>query len=192
MKKFIFSAFWFVIVWPCFATASAQIGVEGGPIEIRAQELEVINSHRRATYRGNVIAYQGEATLQSERLTIHFAKNEEGTASEEVTDIPAIDDTETTELAEENETGLAAQFGQPTRFVAETDVVYSTSEETAVGDFGVYDFVTDTITLTGNVALNREGSWAIGKKLVINVGDGRSYLDGDSQTRVNSRFQLEE
>ena len=60
-----------------------------------------------------------------------------------------------------------------------------TPELKAKGDRGVYELATDTITMTGNVALMRERDVAEGETLRMEVKNRRTTLEGGSgRTRM--------
>ena len=62
--------------WPVQAApASAQIGKNGGPVDIESDQLQVIDAERKAVFSGNVDAQQGDARLKSRVLTVFFAQN---------------------------------------------------------------------------------------------------------------------
>ncbi|MDX2481420.1 MAG: lipopolysaccharide transport periplasmic protein LptA [Desulfuromusa sp.] len=47
------------------------------PIEITAQQLEVLQQQRQSIFTGNVVAKQGEMTLYAEKLIVVFQKNQD-------------------------------------------------------------------------------------------------------------------
>lgn len=74
-----------IVVWLGFGVtaARAQFDLEGRhdttlPIEITADGLEVQRDQRRAIFRGNVDAVQGEMHLKADQLTVIYAKGEDG------------------------------------------------------------------------------------------------------------------
>lgn len=142
----------------CLASgvAEAQLGATSGPIEIRADQLEVLDAERRAVYSGNVDATQGEARLRADRLVIEFdPPQSQGAAGD----------------------GLGSGFGEVRRLIAERNVYYITPGEKVRGDRAEYDYVADTITLTGDVVLSRGEEGVInGTRLVLEVGSGRATV----------------
>ncbi len=73
-------------------------------------------------------------------------------------------------------------------------VTVRSPSETARGDFGVYDVRRRTITLIGDVRLERGGSSLSGARLTIDMNSGRAVVDGgaagigESGGRVTGRF----
>ena len=80
---------------------------------------------------------------------------------------------------------VGGSFGQIESMTAEGDVFYVTPELKAKGDQGVYVATTDTITMTGNVALMRGRDVAEGEVLKLEITNRRTTLDGgDGRTRM--------
>lgn len=136
--------------------ASAQLSAEGGPILTDQDKLELVQSENTAYLVGNVAIRQGESQLRADRVTIKFAKSEsEGK-------------------------GLRGQMGEIQEIIADGNVYYITPEMKAKSDKGNYKVASDTITMSGRVALMRGEDVAEGATLRIEVGKGRTVLDGGS------------
>ena len=130
----------------------------GGPIDITADELEVVDANKQATWKGNVEAKQGESRMRTPILNVFFAQREGAPAQ------PASG-------------GVAGQnWGQIQRMEAEGPVYYVTPTQTARGDHGTYIAATDTITLTGNVVVAQDKNVLQGEKLVIETKTGKSTM----------------
>lgn len=142
------------------APASAQISSDGGPIYINSERTESLERERKVLLVGNVDIRQGTARLRADTVTIQFAPQQEGTAA-----APA-------------QGGVAGSFGQVQTMLAEGNVYYVTPELKAKGDRGIYEIATDTITMTGNVALMRDRDVAEGQRLIMEVGSRRTRLEG--------------
>jgi len=145
------------------APAFAQISSEGGPIYINSSRTESLENERKVLLVGNVDIQQGTARLRADTVTILFKPSAGGAGSSSV----------------------IGGFGQVETIVAEGNVYYVTPELKAKGDRGVYQLATDTITITGNVALMRERDVAEGETLRMEVKSRRSTLEGGSgRTRM--------
>jgi lipopolysaccharide export system protein LptA len=143
--------------------ALAQISSEGGPIYINSARTESIQNERKVVLIGDVDIQQGTARLRANTVTIRFL--------------------EATGASQTNT--VAGGFGQVENIVAEGNVYYVTPELKAKGDRGVYEIATDTITMTGNVALMRERDVAEGQTLRMEVKNRRTTLEGGSgRTRM--------
>ncbi|MFN4185779.1 MAG: LptA/OstA family protein [Hyphomonas sp.] len=139
------------------APAFAQISSEGGPIYINSERTESLERERKVLLVGNVDIRQGTARLRADTVTILFA-GQQG-------DVPGAQ-------------GVAGGFGQVESILAEGNVYYVTPELKAKGDRGTYELATDTITMTGNVALMRDRDVAEGQTLRMEVTNRRTTLEG--------------
>ena len=142
--------------------AAAQISGQSGPIQIEADQLDFLDAEGKAIYLGNVDAIQGDARIRAEKLTIFFDKKTGGA---------------------NDATGIGSAVGDVQKLVAEGTVYYMTPNEQAKGNRGVYDYKSDTITLTGNVTVTRGENVIAGDKLVVDVANGRSRISSDSKKR---------
>lgn len=139
--------------------ALAQISSEGGPIYINSERTESLERDRKVLLVGNVDIRQGTARLRADTVTIQFAPQQGGASAQ-----PAQ--------------GVAGSFGQVETILAEGNVYYVTPELKAKGDRGIYELATDTITMTGNVALMRDRDVAEGQRLRMEVSNRRTTLEG--------------
>jgi len=145
------------------APAFAQISSEGGPIYINSARTESLENERKVLLIGNVDIQQGTARLRADTVTIRFTGKAAGSES----------------------TSIVGGFGQVENIVAEGSVYYVTPELKAKGDRGVYELATDTITMTGKVALMRERDVAEGETLRMEIKNRRTTLEGGSgRTRM--------
>ena len=142
--------------------ASAQVSGEGGPIRVNADRSEVSEKQRQVVLINNVDIMQGDARLRANRVVINYSGS---------------GDTQTS--------GLGG-FGDISSMDAVGEVFYVTPEIKATGDKGVYVAAEDTITLTGNVVLIRGEDVATGERLVMQLSEGRTVLDGgQGQVQMN-------
>jgi lipopolysaccharide export system protein LptA len=153
---------------------SGPLSGSGGPIDISANELEVIDADRRAVWKGNVEAKQGESRMRTPVLNVFFAPKAGGGSA------PAA-----------STGGVAGQdWGAIERMEAEGPVYYVTPTQSARGDHGTYIAASDTITLTGNVVVSQEKNVLQGEKLVIETKTGRSTMVSTAQGRnANGRVR---
>lgn len=135
--------------------AQAQIAGGGGPIDVTADELEMLDSQKTAVWRGNVEALQGQNRLLSDVLHVYFSGSGGGPASA-------------------GEQGLGKNWGDIQRMVAEGRVFFMSPTQTARGDHAVYEVVPDTITLTGDVVVVQGENVVKGNTLVIHVKTGQA------------------
>ena len=132
------------------------------PININADDLEVLRDQNLAVFSGNVVAVQGRIELRAEQLNVWYrppsdsGSNKTGSANSTIIRIDAID-----------------------------KVQVSSATETANGDMGVYDVAEQRLTLTGAVVMTRGQDVLRGNKLVMNLATGQSRISGG---RVHGRF----
>ncbi len=133
------------------------------PIEINADSLEVDQEKRIATFRGNVVAIQGDIRLRADTLRVHYREGEDR-GDEVGATIARID-----------------AFG---------NVFMSSPSETAQGEDGVYDVENRVITLLGSVVPTRGENVIRGHRLVLDLATGRSRVDGGATggERVRALF----
>ena len=141
-------------------TALAQVSGEGGPIRVKADKSEVLERERKVILIDNVDITQGDARLRADVVTLNYGSNQT------------------------SQTGLGSNFGDIQTMTARGNVFYITTDLKANGDVGVYNAETDTITLTGNVVLLRGEDVAKGESLTLNLGEGKTSLNGGSEGQV--------
>lgn len=147
--------------------AHAQLSSQGGPIQVDADNGEILDREKKAIYYGNVDVIQGDARLRADRIEVIYAGG--GEAS-----------------------GIGGSFGDLQTIVAIGDVFYVTPDFKARGDQGTYNATDGTITLTGNVIVNRGDDVAEGDQLVLILDEGRSVLSADDDGRVRTVLVPEE
>jgi len=138
-------------VAPAWPPAWAQ-GVQHDstlPIEITADRLDVVQDEQLATFTGNVDAVQGDLVLTSDQLRVYYRSSE---------DAPGI------------------TAGSIRRIEAAGNVFITSPEETAQGEFGVYDVDGGLLTLEGSVVLTRDQNVVRGERLEIELASGRSQM----------------
>lgn len=64
--------------------AKKEIGTGEQPLRVNAQTLEVDNKNQVITFKGNVIARQGEMTIQADIARVYYSKKEEGHEIKEI------------------------------------------------------------------------------------------------------------
>jgi lipopolysaccharide export system protein LptA len=138
------------------------------PIAIEADALEVFDKEQRAIYTGNVIVTQGDTVMKAKKMVIFYDKPAETAGAAASTSADA-------------DTTIR-------RVEADGDVVIIDKDQIATGDKGIYENATDTVTLTGNVALSKGQNVTKGSKLVYNLGNGVANVDAGATGRVSSSF----
>jgi lipopolysaccharide export system protein LptA len=126
--------------------ASAQVDTKSkAPIDITADEAEVVNSKCLTVWRGSAEAVQAQARLRADTITV-YATPKAGT----------------------NADGQPA-CGETQKIVAEGHVYYVTQQQNVRGDHAVYSQGDNQVVITGNVIVVQGNDVARGEKLTLNV-----------------------
>ncbi|HZK98634.1 MAG TPA: LptA/OstA family protein [Caulobacteraceae bacterium] len=136
------------------ARSSTPLDRSNGPIDITANEAEVVQSKCMAIWRGAAEALQGTSRLRADTITV-FSHPKAADAS-----------------------GQGA-CGGTDRIVADGHVYYVTPQQTAHGDHAVYSQPDDQIVLTGNVIVVQGDNVARGDRLTIKVSTKEARMDSD-------------
>lgn len=132
------------------------------PIEITADSLEVFRDQNKAIFTGDVDAVQGDMTLKSDVMVVHYKENK-GT---------------------KNKADAAmgpAGSNSIERIEAKGNVFLSTPEETAQGKTGDYNLDKKIVHLNENVILTKGKNVVKGDHLVYNLDTGHSKVWSDAE-----------
>ena len=144
------------------APASAQLAQNSdAPVDLTADELEVLNSQCLSIWRGSAEALQDNARLRADVLKTFF------------------------QVTGATRTGSATSTncGALARIEAEGNVFYVTPEQRVRGRHAVYDATNETITVTGDVVTAQGQNVLRGERLVINVRTGQAQMHTDVKGR---------
>lgn len=120
------------------------------PINFSATHLELQDKANRALLTGGVVVKQAEMTLSAARMTVTY-------------------------------TGQVVDGSpQVSRLDAAGNVVVTRPDQTARGNFGVYDLNKHVVTMLGAVTLTQQNNTVSGGRLTINLDTGRAVIDGSS------------
>ena len=155
-----------------FQTGFAQFGSQSStPIEIEADELEVQDKENIAVFGGNVVVKQGNAALQTSRLTVFYAQSALPT--------PAAAD-----AAAAGEAPQTPQNQRISRLKAEGKVLITSDGQSATGDNGLVNFDDRTLELSGNVTLSQDGNVVTGDVITVSLDTGVARVKSSSRVRV--------
>ncbi len=149
--------------------AAAQFAPNGGPIDITANELELVDAQHLAIWRGEVEALQGRNRMRADVLNVYF----NGKASSS---------------GASSGGAPGRNWGKVQRVEAEGHVFFITPTQTARGDHGLYELGSDTITITGDVIVSQGQSVVHGDRMVIDVKSGRATMQPTGHGRVRGVF----
>lgn len=128
------------------------------PVRINADNLEVRDKEKVAVFSGNVVVQQGDTTLRTRDLLVHYDGDGANPAAA---------------------AGTPMESGQIRRLEATGGVVVRTKDQTASGETGVFEMKTNTVTMDGSPVVLTQGPNVIrGRKLVVNLITGVSSFQG--------------
>jgi lipopolysaccharide export system protein LptA len=139
------------------------------PIKIDADRLDVFDKEQRAVFKGNVVAVQGESTIQCAELTVLY-EQQRG----------------------QGRTAPAPSSGQGEGAIRRIDckgpVTIVSRTQTATGDNAVFDRAANRILLTGNVALSDGPNVTTGERIVYDLTAGVANIETNPGGRVRALF----
>jgi lipopolysaccharide export system protein LptA len=138
------------------------------PIRIDSNKLEVFDKENRAVYLGDVVVVQGQTTVRSTTMTVHYTSNKTAAA------------------------GAAAPSAAGQNSIRKIDfegpVSILSGTQSATSKFMTYDALAETVTLTGNVIISDCDNVQRGERAVYDVKTGRATVDAGSKGRVQGIF----
>ena len=153
-----------LLFYSCFNYAVAQTvstgfsdfgAASGIPIQIEAEELEILDVEKIAIFKRDVIVIQGDTELQTKKLTVFYKDDEE-----------------------QNSQTIS-------KFEATGGVLVTSKDQKATGDYGIYEYESNSLKLTGEkVVLTEGGSVAVGNELTVYLDSGRIILLSEEDNRV--------
>lgn len=160
-------------------------GSDGGPIQIEARELEVRDKEGVAIFTGDVVVKQGETTLETAKLVVHYVGGGQGagdgeggggkkkSAAAAGTAAPAAP---ATPAAAEGAAAPVAGSQEIDRLEASGKVLVTSKDQTASGDSATYDGKTEVLELRGDVVLTQGKNVVRGDRLVVEMQTGRARV----------------
>ena len=148
----------------CAAAVSAQIsGASKSPIDITANEAEVVNAKCLAIWRGNAEALQDKTRLRADTITVHSRPKATGANGQ-------------------------PDCGPTERIEADGHVYYVNPDQNARSDHAVYTAASDEVVMTGNVIVVQGADVARGERFTINVTTHQAKMEagGGSGGRVRA------
>jgi lipopolysaccharide export system protein LptA len=127
-----------------------------GPIDITADQAEVVQSKCMAIWRGSAEAIQDTSRIRADSITVYSRPK------------PA-----------HGPDSPAACGSGTDRIVADGNVYYVTPDRNARGDHAVYTAADDQIVMTGSVIVVQGDNVARGDKLIIDVANHQARMISD-------------
>jgi lipopolysaccharide export system protein LptA len=142
------------------APAAAQLAQNSdAPVDLTADELEVLNAQCLSIWRGSAEALQDQSRLRADVLKTFF------------------------QVTGSTGSTASANCGDLLRIEAEGNVFYVTPDQRVRGRNAVYDAVSETITVTGDVVAAQGQNVLRGERLVISVKTGQAQMHTDVKGR---------
>ena len=165
---------------PRGGSASSPLGGLGGdskePIKIDADKLDVLDKENRAVFSGNVVAVQGETTVRCTVMTVFYeGRGGQGAGAKPATPTPAA------APGQGNDSSIK-------RIECKGPVTVVSKTQAATSDNAVFDRSTNTVIMTGNVALNDGPNITRGEKLTYNTVTGIANVETNKGGRVQGFF----
>ncbi len=143
------------------------------PIEIAADQLDVDDAKHTATFRGDVVAQQGEFVIRTSEMAATYAG---GAKLADVAAAPGQPAAGAAGNGAQKDKDQAAT--QLTRIDARKNVVVTSKDgNMARGDWATFDAKANTVTVGGDVTLSRGESLVRGTRLVIDMTSGETTID---------------
>lgn len=148
----------------------------GQPVKIQAAALEVKDKEKVATFSGDVVVTQGDTVMRCQLLVVFYDGDTTGQ------DITA--GAKSSPKASPKSNAKAAPTPTPSgqqqirRMEATGGVVVNQKDQNATGDRADFDMPTNTVTISGNVVVTKGQDVLRGQRLVVNMTDGVSRIEG--------------
>lgn len=157
MKPFLSTSLLATAILAIAAPAYAQLSSKSdAPIDVTADEYEIIQSACRTTWTGDAEAVQADSRLRARVLRTFMAQTTKPGSADK-------------------------QCGDLNRLEAEGQVYYVTPQQRVRGDNAVYDAATETITVTGDVVVVQDQNVTRASRIVYNVKTGEAKVTGASR-----------
>jgi lipopolysaccharide export system protein LptA len=147
--------------------AAAQLAANSdAPVDITADELEVVQGQCASVWKGSAEALQDTSRLRADVLRAFFVPKPK--AATPATPAPAAGAAPASSSA----------CGDLLRMEAEGSVYYVTPEQRVRSNKAVYEANTDTITMTGDVVAVQGQNVLRGDRMVFNTKTGQGQVMG--------------
>jgi lipopolysaccharide export system protein LptA len=135
------------------------------PMHIEAAKLEVREKEKVATFTGNVQVVQGDTTMRCASMVVYYDEGKSPVAKK-----PAAQGS-----------GGGQQIN---RLEAKGGVIVIQKDQTATGETATFDVRTNTITMTGNVVINKGLDVTRGDRVVVDMTTGKTTVEGKGPVQV--------
>ena len=131
------------------------------PVEVEANEMEIIDADKQAIFRGKVHAVRGSQNIRSDVMTVFYAdvKQPDGTSR-----------------------------SQASKLDAKGNVVITTRKQVITGEWAKMDILANTLLVGGKVKLTEGKTTLQGEKLTVDLTTERTLMSGNGNARVKGSF----
>ena len=128
------------------------------PVEVEANEMEIIDADKQAIFRGQVNAVRGDQRIRSDVMTVFYApvKQPDGTSK-----------------------------SQASKLDAKGNVTITTRKQVITGEWAKMDILANTLLVGGRVKLTEGKTTLQGEKLTVDLTTERTLMTGG---RVKGSF----
>ncbi len=151
------------------AVGFGNFGSSKEPIKIDADRLDVFDKEGRAVFAGNVVAVQGESTMNCTQMTVFYEQNRQGGQAA----APGPQGADDSSIKKIDCQG-------PVTIVSKTQV--------ATGNNATFDRTSNKIFLIGNAALSDGPNVTRGERVVYDIDTGVANVETKPGGRVRALF----
>lgn len=151
----------------------ASANNSSAPVDISADEQEVITSQCKTIFRGAVEVLQDKARMRANVMTVYNRRKTPGKTASNSPGAP----------------GGNNDCGDVDRVEADGNVFYVTPEQTVRGDHAVYDYGTDTVVVTGDVVAVQGQDVARGDRMTIKTKTNDVKMESNATGRGKPRVR---
>jgi lipopolysaccharide export system protein LptA len=138
--------------------AQAQTATSNGAVDIEASEMEILETDKRAIFRGDVVAKRPSDTIRCQEMMVFYV------------DVKQADGSSNTEVD---------------KLDCKSAVTITTATQTITGDLAVFKLRQDLLDVTGNVKVVQGKTVIRGPHLTVDLKSKRTKMSGG---RVTGKF----
>ena len=154
------------------AVGFGNFGASKEPIKIDADKLDVFDKEGRAVFSGNVVAVQGDSTMNCTVMTVFYEQRNQGQDGAQAAAAPGPAGADDSAIKKIDCKG-------PVTIVSKTQV--------ATGNNASFDRVGNKIYLTGNAALSDGPNVTRGERVIYDINTGVANIETAPGGRVKRR-----
>jgi lipopolysaccharide export system protein LptA len=152
------------------AVGFGNFGASKEPIKIDADRLDVFDKEGKAVFAGNVVAVQGDSTMNCTQMTVFYEQQNRQGGQASSPGPQGADDSSIKKI----------DCQGPVTIVSKTQV--------ATGNNASFDRVSNKIFLTGNAALSDGPNVTRGERVVYDINTGVANVETKPGGRVRALF----